>query len=84
MEGLGIVFVIVICIVFVFIMRWLGAWMLRIDEVIDLQKDILKELKKTNEQQKKNEPVRINNVCRNCGTLIKPNETECSKCGLKG
>lgn len=78
MEGLGAIFVIVICIVFVFIMRWLGAWMLRIDEVIDLQKDILKEL------QKKNEPVRINNVCRNCGTLIKPNETECSKCGLKG
>ena len=78
MEGLGVVLVIAICVVFVFIMRWLGAWMLRIDEVIDLQKDILKELKK------KNEPVRINNVCRNCGTLIKPNETECSKCGLKG
>ncbi len=75
---MGVLFVLAIIVGVIFLMRWIGAWMLRIDEVINLQKDILKEL------QKKNEPVRINNVCRNCGTLIKPNESQCSKCGLEG
>jgi hypothetical protein len=36
--------VIVLIIVFVFVMRAFGAWMLRIDEVIAIQKEILKEL----------------------------------------
>lgn len=31
MEGLGAIFVIEIIIGVVFLMRWLGAWMLRID-----------------------------------------------------
>lgn len=48
MEGLGAIFVIAIIIVAVLIMRWLGAWMLRIDEVINIQSEILKELKKRN------------------------------------
>ena len=32
-----------------------GAWMLRIDEVIDLQKQILNQLKNNNSKHKKNE-----------------------------
>lgn len=48
MEGLGAIFVIAIIIGVVFLMRWLGAWMLRIDEVINIQSEILKELKKRN------------------------------------
>lgn len=41
---------------FVVIMRAFGAWMLRIDDVIYYQKEILKELKshKTNSQNTKN------------------------------
>jgi ABC-type uncharacterized transport system permease subunit len=35
----------IIIVVIVFIIRAFGAWMLRIDEVIDIQKEILKELK---------------------------------------
>ncbi|MBT7996025.1 MAG: hypothetical protein HN691_14210 [Bacteroidetes bacterium] len=31
---------------FVLILRWVGAWMLRIDVVISLQKEILEEIKK--------------------------------------
>lgn len=30
------------------VIRAFGAWMLRIDEVIDIQKEILQELKKSN------------------------------------
>lgn len=37
-------------ILFVLIMRSFGAWMLRIDEVIDTQKEILKELKDRKEK----------------------------------
>lgn len=48
MEGLGAIFAIAIIIGVVFLMRWLGAWMLRIDEVINIQSEILKELKKRN------------------------------------
>lgn len=36
---------IILIVVFVFIIRAFGAWMLRIDEVIDIQKEILKEIK---------------------------------------
>lgn len=35
---------IVLIIVFVFLIRAFGAWMLRIDEVIAVQKEILKEI----------------------------------------
>ena len=31
-------------------MRSFGAWMLRIDEVIDIQKEILKEIKSRNQK----------------------------------
>ena len=48
MEGLGVVFIIVISVVVVLVLRLLGAWMLRIDEVINIQNEILKELKKRN------------------------------------
>ena len=48
MEGLGVIFIIVISVVVVLVLRLLGAWMLRIDEVINIQKEILAELKKRN------------------------------------
>lgn len=48
MEGLGVVFVIAISVAAVLVLRLLGAWMLRIDEVINIQKEILEELKKRN------------------------------------
>ena len=35
----------IVIVVLVFITRLFGAWMLRIDEVIDIQKEILKEIK---------------------------------------
>ena len=34
--------------VFVFVIRLFGAWMLRINEVINIQEDILAELKEIN------------------------------------
>lgn len=75
----------IIIVVIVFLIRAFGAWMLRIDEVIYVQKEILKELKKHSENsiQTISPPQKINNFCKNCGTLIQPNETECPKCGLK-
>ncbi len=45
MDFLGIL---IFCIVFLLIMRLLGSWMLRIDDVIHYQKEILKELKTLN------------------------------------
>jgi hypothetical protein len=41
--------VIVIAAGAILVLRLLGAWMLRINDVIRLQKDILQELKKMNE-----------------------------------
>lgn len=38
----------VIIVVVIFVIRLFGAWMLRIDEVIKYQKEILAELKKGN------------------------------------
>ncbi len=72
----------VIIVVVVFIIRAFGAWMLRIDEVIDIQKEILKELKKKNEisKQPTSTPSKFK-LCKNCGTVIQPNENKCSKCG---
>ena len=49
--GLSIVFVVIVFVVIVIIMRFIGAWMLRIDEVISTQKEILGELKKSNKQK---------------------------------
>jgi hypothetical protein len=48
MEALLVIF---ITFVVVFGIRLFGAWMLRIDEVISVQKQILTELKKLNEEK---------------------------------
>jgi hypothetical protein len=42
------VYGLLIIIAAIFLLRSIGAWMLRIDEVIKLQKDILEEMKKVN------------------------------------
>ena len=42
---------IIVFIVIILIMRAVGAWMLRIDEVISNQKVIIQELKKANENK---------------------------------
>lgn len=39
-----VIVVLVLIVAFVLVMRAFGAWMLRIDEVIAVQKEILKEL----------------------------------------
>jgi hypothetical protein len=44
----NIIFGIIIIIVVVFLLRAFGAWMLRIDEVIKHEKEILEELRKLN------------------------------------
>ncbi|MBF2709950.1 hypothetical protein [Flavobacterium soyangense] len=51
MEGLGIIFTIAIIVAVVLVLRLLGAWMLRIDEVINIQKEMLEELKKANKSK---------------------------------
>ena len=38
-------------VIVIFVIRWLGAWMLRINDVINLQKEILEELKKLNSKE---------------------------------
>jgi hypothetical protein len=48
MEGMGVLIVIVVIIGVVLLIRLFGAWMLRIDEVIKHQKEIVAELKKSN------------------------------------
>lgn len=40
----------VLIVAAIFIIRLFGAWMLRINEVIDTQKEILSELKRFNKQ----------------------------------
>ena len=42
--GISIVFL----MLFIFVFRFIGAWMLRIDEVISLLKKILRELERSN------------------------------------
>lgn len=42
---------VVVIAVSVLVMRALGSWMLRINDVIDLQKQILLELKKINKNK---------------------------------
>ncbi|WP_165930271.1 hypothetical protein [Flavobacterium sp. GT3P67] len=50
MEGImNFLYIITVIVVAVLLIRWIGAWMLRIDEVITLQKEILKELKNKNQ-----------------------------------
>ena len=44
----GLVIVVLIPVVFLFLIRSFGSWMFRIDDVIDYQKEILKELRKLN------------------------------------
>jgi len=44
---------IVVLVVVVLIIRLFGAWMLRIDEIIKNQKEILAEMKKYNNQNMK-------------------------------
>ena len=44
---------IIVVVSFVFLIRMFGAWMLRIDEVIDIQKQILNQLKNNNSKHKK-------------------------------
>jgi uncharacterized membrane protein required for colicin V production len=46
MEIFGLLFGLLFIILFVLIMRLLGSWMLRINELIDLQQSTLNELKK--------------------------------------
>ncbi len=41
---------IILLIAFILIIRLFGAWMLRIDEIIKLQKDMLLEMKKNSQQ----------------------------------
>lgn len=41
---------IILLIAFILIIRLLGAWMLRIDEIIKLQKEMLVEMKKHSQQ----------------------------------
>ena len=48
METLDFVLGIGVIIIAVLILRAFGAWMLRIDEVISVQKEILNELRKNN------------------------------------
>jgi hypothetical protein len=45
MGGATVIFVIIMIVVVIFVLRLFGAWMLRIDEVIDLLRAILKELR---------------------------------------
>ncbi len=41
----GFIPILVVCVISILIIRFLGAWMLRIDEVIDLQKKTIDEIK---------------------------------------
>lgn len=43
--------ILVVPVIVIFVLRWLGAWILRITDVINLQKEILEELKKLNAKE---------------------------------
>ena len=47
----GLVLIVLTPIIFLFLIRSFGSWMLRIDDVIDYQKEILNELKKLNSKK---------------------------------
>jgi len=46
-----LIILIIVPAVIILILRWIGAWMLRITDVINLQKEILEELKKINSKE---------------------------------
>lgn len=46
-----IIIMVILPLGIVFLLRWLGAWMFRINEMIQLQKDILQELKNLNAKE---------------------------------
>jgi uncharacterized membrane protein len=45
-----VLIVIILLIAFILIIRLFGAWMLRIDEIIKLQKEMLVEMRKHSQQ----------------------------------
>ena len=47
----GLVLIVLIPVIFLFLIRSFGSWMLRIYDVIDYQKEILQELKKLNSKK---------------------------------
>ncbi|MFK7949527.1 MAG: hypothetical protein AB8G11_18185 [Saprospiraceae bacterium] len=51
MEGFSLIVWIIVLVAIILIFRAVGAWMLRIDEVISNQKIIIQELKKENENK---------------------------------
>jgi hypothetical protein len=42
------VIIVVVVVGFILVMRWLGSWMLRIDEVIDKLNEVIIELTRLN------------------------------------
>lgn len=49
MDGLfGLFVALILFVVFIFVMRLLGAWMLRINTVIDNQRVLITEIKRMN------------------------------------
>ena len=48
---LGTLLIILIPVIFFLLVRSFGSWMLRIDDVIDYQREILNELKKLNSKK---------------------------------
>lgn len=48
----GLLLIVGLLIAFIFLIRWLGAWMLRIDEVITLLTQIRNNLRDINESKK--------------------------------
>lgn len=61
MEGLGVILILVAIIGGVFLMRLFGAWMLRIDEVIEELRGIRKELKQQHPVEDKAKLYDLNN-----------------------
>lgn len=47
-QFIGLIFYILIVVLILWLIRRFGAWMMRIDEVIELEREILAELKKGN------------------------------------
>ena len=45
---IGVIYFLIILVFILWLIRRFGAWMMRIDEVIELEREILAELKKGN------------------------------------
>ncbi|SMC39546.1 hypothetical protein [Cellulophaga tyrosinoxydans] len=58
MEGISIIVFVIILIAIILIFRAVGAWMLRIDEVIKNQKIMIQELKKSNGEKEQNGEIK--------------------------